>query len=193
MSCAEYWLKEYHFDGLRTDAVSLLIYNGGDKDKGENGAGMHFIRTLNTLIKKKHPSVMLFAEDSSAWEGGVTGKPEDGGLGFDYKWNMGWMYDGLYYMSLSPQQRISEYHKLTFSMWYFYNERFILSLSHDEVVGGRGTILGKIPGSEEERFAQLRAYYTYMLMHPGKKLQFMGNEVGELTEWNEGREVEFEL
>ena len=193
MSCAEYWLKEYHFDGLRTDAVSLLIYNGGDKDKGENGAGMHFIRTLNTLIKKKHPSVMLFAEDSSAWEGGVTGKPEDGGLGFDYKWNMGWMYDSLYYMSLSPGQRISEYHKLTFSMWYFYNERFILSLSHDEVVGGRGTILGKIPGSEEERFAQLRAYYTYMLMHPGKKLQFMGNEVGELTEWNEGREVEFEL
>lgn len=193
MSVASYWIKEYHFDGLRTDAVSCLIYNIGEEGRGENGAGMHFIRTLNTKLKEKYPDVLLFAEDSSAWQGGVTKPVKDGGLGFDYKWNMGWMYDSLHFMSLAPENRPSEYHKMTFSMWYFYTERFILSLSHDEVVGGKGTILNKIPGTEEEKFAQLKVYYVYMMMHPGKKLQFMGNEVGEETEWNEGREVEFDL
>ena len=193
MSCASYWIKEYHFDGLRTDAVSCPIHNGGNKDKGENGAGMYFTRTLNTALKKAYPDVVLFAEDSSSWQGGVTKAVEEGGLGFDYKWDMGWMYDSLYFMGLKPEERGAQYHKMTFSMWYFYTERFILSLSHDEVVGGKGTILEKLPGTEEEKFAQLRAYYVYMLMHPGKKLQFMGNEVGEATEWNEGREVEFSL
>ena len=193
MSAANYWIKEFHFDGLRTDAVSCLIYNGGEESRGENGAGRHFIRTLNRTLKEMYPDVILFAEDSSSWQGGVTKPVEEGGLGFDYKWNMGWMYDSLYFMGLSPEARAREYHKMTFSMWYFYNERFILSLSHDEVVGGRGTILNKIPGTEEEKFAQLRTYYVYMMMHPGKKLQFMGNEVGEETEWNESREVEFDL
>ena len=193
MSAANYWIKEFHFDGLRTDAVSCLIYNGGEENRGENGSGRHFIRTLNKTLKEMYPDVILFAEDSSSWQGGVTKPIEEGGLGFDYKWNMGWMYDSLYFMGLDPEARAREYHKMTFSMWYFYNERFILSLSHDEVVGGRGTILNKIPGTEEEKFAQLRAYYVYMMMHPGKKLQFMGNEVGEETEWNESREVEFDL
>ena len=193
MSAANYWIKEFHFDGLRTDAVSCLIYNGGEENRGENGSGRHFIRTLNKKLKEMYPDVILFAEDSSSWQGGVTKPIEDGGLGFDYKWDMGWMYDSLYFMGLDPEARTREYHKMTFSMWYFYNERFILSLSHDEVVGGRGTILNKIPGTEEEKFAQLRAYYVYMMMHPGKKLQFMGNEVGEETEWNESREVEFDL
>ncbi len=193
MSAANYWIKEFHFDGLRTDAVSCLIYNGGEESRGENGSGRHFIRTLNRTLKEMYPDVILFAEDSSSWQGGVTKSADEGGLGFDYKWDMGWMYDGLYFMGLDPEARAREYHKMTFSMWYFYNERFILSLSHDEVVGGRGTILNKIPGTEEEKFAQLRAYYVYMTMHPGKKLQFMGNEVGEETEWNESREVEFEL
>ena len=135
MSAANYWIKEFHFDGLRTDAVSCLIYNGGEENRGENGSGRHFIRTLNKKLKEMYPDVILFAEDSSSWQGGVTKPIEDGGLGFDYKWDMGWMYDSLYFMGLDPEARAREYHKMTFSMWYFYNERFILSLSHDEVVG----------------------------------------------------------
>lgn len=193
LSCAEYWIKEYHFDGLRVDAVSNLIYNGGEQSRGENAAGMRFARNLTTLIKEKYPEVMLFAEDSSSWQGGVTKPVEDGGLGFDYKWDMGWMYDSLYFLSLTPEERRNNYHKLTFSMWYYYTERFILSLSHDEVVGGKGTLLEKMHGSDEDKFAQLRAYYVYMYMHPGKKLNFMGNEIAERQEWNETKEVEFEL
>ena len=193
LSSADYWLEEFHFDGLRVDAVSCLIYWGGQKEKGENPAGMEFARRLTTMIRKKYPKVMLFAEDSSSWQGGVTKSVAEGGLGFDYKWDMGWMYDSLYFLSLPTDQRKKEYHKLTFSMWYYYTERFILSLSHDEVVGGAGTILEKMPGSDEEKFAQARAYYAYMYMHPGKKLSFMGNELGERTEWNEQREVEFSL
>ncbi len=193
ISSAYYWIKEFHFDGLRMDAVSNLIYFGGDQNKGENREGMEFVRRLNTILKKKFPEVILFAEDSSSWKGGVTKPIDEGVLGFDYKWNMGWMYDSLKFMSDLPKEKVSDYHKMTFSMWYFYDERFILSLSHDEVVGGAGTILEKMPGNDEEKFAQVRAYYTYMLMHPGKKLQFMGNEIGERTEWNESREVEFEL
>ena len=193
LSSAAYWLEEYHFDGLRVDAVSCLIYWGGQKEKGENPAGMAFARKLTTLIKKKFPGVMLFAEDSSSWQGGVTKPVDEGGLGFDYKWDMGCMYDSLHVLSLPAEQRKNEYHKLTFSMWYYYTERFILSLSHDEVVGGAGTILEKMHGSEAEKFSQVRAYYAFMYMHPGKKLSFMGNEIGERTEWNESREVEFEL
>ncbi|MBR5420934.1 MAG: 1,4-alpha-glucan branching protein GlgB [Lachnospiraceae bacterium] len=193
LSSADYWLEEFHFDGLRVDAVSCLIYWGGRQEKGENAGGMAFARKLTSLIKKKYPSVSLFAEDSSSWQGGVTRAVEEGGLGFDYKWDMGWMYDSLHFLSLPAEQRLREYHKLTFSMWYFYNERFILSLSHDEVVGGAGTILEKMHGSEEEKIAQLRAFYTYMYMHPGKKLSFMGNELGEREEWNESRQVDFDL
>ncbi len=193
LSAADYWISEFHFDGLRVDAVSCLIYNDGEQGRGENPAGMAFARKLTTLIKKKYPKVMLFAEDSSSWQGGVTKPVSEGGLGFDYKWDMGWMYDSLYFLSLPVEKRKENYHKLTFSMWYYYTERFILSLSHDEVVGGKGTILEKMHGSEEEKLAQIRAYYAYMYMHPGKKLSFMGNELGERTEWNESREVEFEL
>ncbi|MCR5250496.1 MAG: 1,4-alpha-glucan branching protein GlgB [Lachnospiraceae bacterium] len=193
LSAAEFWVSEYHVDGLRVDAVSCLIYWGGRQEKGENPSGMAFARKLTGLLKKKHPKLMLFAEDSSSWQGGVTAPVEKGGLGFDYKWDMGWMYDSLYFLSLPVEQRRANYHKLTFSMWYFYDERFILSLSHDEVVGGRGTILEKMHGSEDSKIAQIRAYYAYMYMHPGKKLSFMGNEVGERTEWNETREVEFNL
>lgn len=193
ISAAHYWLEEYHFDGLRIDAVSNLIYVNGSQDQGENKAGQEFIRNLNTIIRKLHPTAMLFAEDSSPWQGGVTKPVKEGGLGFDYKWNMGWMYDTLYFLGLPVQQRMEQYHKMTFSMWYFYNERYLLSLSHDEVVNGANTILEKIPGEDAEKFAQLRVYYMYMYIHPGKKLNFMGNELGERVEWNEGRGLSWEL
>ncbi|MDE6685918.1 MAG: alpha amylase C-terminal domain-containing protein, partial [Lachnospiraceae bacterium] len=193
ISAAHYWLEEYHFDGLRIDAVSNLIYVNGSQDQGENKAGQEFIRNLNTIIRKLHPTAMLFAEDSSPWQGGVTKPVKEGGLGFDYKWNMGWMYDTLYFLGLPANQRLEQYHKMTFSMWYFYNERFLLSLSHDEVVNGAKTLLEKIPGEDPEKFAQLRTYYLYMYIHPGKKLNFMGNELGERVEWNEGRGLFWEL
>ena len=193
ISAANYWLDEYHFDGLRIDAVSNLIYVNGSQDQGENKAGQEFIRALNSTVRKLHPTAMLFAEDSSSWQGGVTKPVKDGGLGFDYKWNMGWMYDSLYFLGLPVEQRLEQYHKMTFSMWYFYNERYLLSLSHDEVVNGAKTILEKIPGDDEEKFSQVRMYYLYMLAHPGKKLSFMGNELGERTEWHDGRDLAWEL
>lgn len=193
ISAANYWIEEFHFDGLRMDAVSNLVYCEGDRNRGENQAGLQFVRTMNTILKKKHPGVMLFAEDSSGWCGGVTKPVEEGGLGFDYKWNMGWMYDSLHFLSSPVAMREDLYHKMTFSMWYFYDDRYLLSLSHDEVVGGAKTIVEKMPGNEAERFEQARAYYMYMLAHPGKKLIFMGDEIGEQEEWNEKRSIMWEV
>lgn len=191
-SCANYWIKEYHFDGIRIDALSNIIYWHGNKDRGVNGNAVDFIRHMNHNLKAAHPGIMLIAEDSTSYPG-VTAPTENGGLGFDYKWDMGWMNDTLDYFRLHPYDRKAAYHKLTFSMMYFYNEAYLLPLSHDEVVHGKATILQKMNGEYEQKFPQARALYMYMYAHPGKKLNFMGNEFGQIREWDERREQDWEL
>ncbi|MBQ0064618.1 MAG: 1,4-alpha-glucan branching protein GlgB [Firmicutes bacterium] len=193
MSAANFWLEEYHFDGLRMDAISNAIYWKGDKNRGANEGALNFMRRMNHLLNKKHNgSVMLIAEDSSDFQG-VT-KPEfDGGLGFDYKWDLGWMNDTLAYLKLDPIYRQWHHNKITFSMAYFYTERFVCPFSHDEVVHGKATIVDKMWGSYEDKFSQARALYTYMYAHPGKKLNFMGNEIGMLREWDEKKSCDWFL
>lgn len=191
-SAAFYWLNEYQFDGLRLDAVSNLIYWQGNSSRGENKGAIQFLRDFNSNIKKRIPSALLIAEDSSSYPG-VTRPVWEGGLGFDYKWDLGWMNDTLSYFQSPPWQRVEKYHKLTFSMMYFYNEKYILPLSHDEVVHGKATILQKMHGEYEEKFPQARALYLYMYAHPGKKLNFMGNELGQLREWDEKREQDWDI
>ena len=189
-SAANYWLTEYHFDGLRMDAVSRLIYWQGQESRGENKIAIDFIKTMNSGIRALHPSAMLIAEDSTSYPN-VTRPVEDGGLGFDYKWDLGWMNDTLDYFMKQSDERKDLPGKLTFSMFYFYNERYLLPLSHDEVVHGKKTIVDKIFGSYEEKFAQARCLYMYMMMHPGKKLNFMGNEIGMFREWDEKKEPDW--
>lgn len=191
-SAAFYWIKEYHFDGIRMDAISNMIYWQGNPERGINKNAVSFLQYMNQGIKKQFPSVMLIAEDSTAFEG-VTKSVEDGGLGFDYKWDMGWMNDTLEYFKGNTENRVRDYYKLTFSMQYFYSERFLLPLSHDEVVHGKATILQKMNGEYEEKFPQARTLYMYMYAHPGKKLNFMGNEIGQLREWDEKREQDWGL
>lgn len=191
-SAAYYWLNEFHFDGLRMDAVSNLIYWQGNIERGENKTTIEFIRKMNSGLKKRLPDIMLIAEDSSAYRG-VTKPVCDGGLGFDFKWDLGWMNDTLDYFRLPPADRTPCYHKLTFSMMYFYNEKYILPLSHDEVVHGKATIVHKMNGQYEEKFPQARALYLYMLCHPGKKLNFMGGEIAQFREWDEKREQDWDL
>lgn len=191
-SSAMYWLKEYHFDGLRIDALSNIIYWQGNKERGENKNAVDFIRHMNKSIKNQFPSVMLIAEDSTSYSG-VTKPVYEGGLGFDYKWDMGWMNDTLNYFRIHPYDRKDIYHNLTFSMMYYYGERYLLPLSHDEVVHGKATIVQKMNGQYEEKFPQARALYMYMFAHPGKKLNFMGNELGMLREWDENRELDWNI
>lgn len=191
-SSAYYWLKEFHFDGLRMDAVGNLIYWQGNSERGENKSAIKFLQNMNEGLKKRMGDVLLFAEDSSAYQG-VTLPVSKDGLGFDFKWDMGWMNDTLAFFRSSPKERTEKYHKLTFSMHYFYNERFILPLSHDEVVHGKATIVQKMNGEYEQKFPQARALYLYMYAHPGKKLNFMGNELGQLREWDEKRQQDWEI
>ncbi|MCD7864060.1 MAG: 1,4-alpha-glucan branching protein GlgB [Lachnospiraceae bacterium] len=191
-SSAYYWLKEFHFDGLRMDAISNVIYWQGNSDRGENVPGVQFIKSMNLGLKKRLPSCILIAEDSSSYPK-VTGPVEDGGLGFDYKWDLGWMNDTLTYFKVDPYLRVDMYHKLTFSMMYNYNERFILPFSHDEVVHGKATILQKMNGYYEQKFPQARALYMYMYAHPGKKMNFMGSEIGQLREWDEKRGQDWDI
>lgn len=191
-SCANYWLKEFHFDGIRIDALSNIIYWHGDKARGVNGNAVEFIRYMNENLKKQNPGAMLIAEDSTSYPN-VTASVCDGGLGFDYKWDMGWMNDTLDYFRLHPYDRRQAYHKLTFSMMYYYDEHFLLPLSHDEVVHGKATITQKMNGRYEMKFPQARALYMYMYAHPGKKLNFMGNEFGQLREWDESREQDWDI
>ncbi|MCD8197182.1 MAG: 1,4-alpha-glucan branching protein GlgB [Lachnospiraceae bacterium] len=191
-SAANYFLSCYHFDGLRIDAISRIIYWQGEEKRGENGNAIDFLRTMNQGLKERHRGIMLIAEDSSSYAG-VTKAAENGGLGFDYKWDLGWMHDTLEYFQLPPAQRSEHYHKLTFSMMYFRNERYLLPFSHDEVVHGKATILQKMNGDYEGKFPQARALYLYMYVHPGKKLNFMGNEIGQLREWDEKREQDWIL
>ncbi len=191
-SSAYYWLKEYHFDGLRIDALSNIIYWQGNQARGVNNNAVEFIRYMNKSMKEQFPSVMLIAEDSTSYPG-VTKSVYEGGLGFDYKWDMGWMNDTLDYFRMHPYDRKDAYHKLTFSMMYYYNERYLLPLSHDEVVHGKATIVQKMNGQYDVKFPQARALYMYMYAHPGKKLNFMGNENGQLREWDESREQDWDI
>ena len=191
-SAALYWLKEFHVDGLRMDAVSNLIYWQGDPGRGENRGAIQFLQTMNQGLKQRQPHALLIAEDSTSYSG-VTRDVAHGGLGFDYKWDLGWMNDTLSYFQTPPHMRPQHYHKLTFSMMYFYQERYLLPLSHDEVVHGKATILQKMHGDYEEKFPQARALYCYMMAHPGKKLNFMGNEIGQFREWDESREQDWNL
>ena len=191
-SAAEYWLNEYHMDGLRMDAISRAIYWQGMPERGVNSNAVEFLRYMNQGLKERHPSVILAAEDSTSFPG-VTKPLEEVGLGFDYKWNMGWMNDTLDYFRTAPEYRTRDYHKLTFSMMYYYDERYLLPLSHDEVVHGKATILQKMYGDYEQKFPQARAFYMYMYAHPGKKLNFMGNEIGHFREWDEKRELDWNL
>ncbi len=191
-SAAHYWLEEFHFDGLRMDAISNMIFWQGDRSRGVNGNAVDFLKTMNRGLKERHPNCMLIAEDSTNYPG-VTLPADQGGLGFDYKWDLGWMHDTLEYFQLPPECRTEQYHKLTFSMMYFRNERYLLPFSHDEVVHGKATIAQKMNGQYEQKFPQARAMYLYMMIHPGKKLNFMGNEIAQLREWDEKREQDWSL
>ncbi len=191
-SAANWWLGAFHFDGLRMDAISRIIYWQGDERRGVNGNAVDFIRTMNAGLKARHPGCLLAAEDSTNFPG-VTRAAESGGLGFDYKWDMGWMHDTLSFFQMPPDERRANYHKLTFSMMYYGNERYLLPLSHDEVVHGKATVLQKMNGAYEGKFGQARALYLYMAAHPGKMLNFMGSELGQLREWDEKREQDWLL
>ena len=191
-SAANYWLSVYHFDGLRMDAVRNMIYWNGEEGRGENLKAIGFLRSMNAGLKARHPSAIIAAEDSSSYPK-VTAPVLEGGLGFDYKWDLGWMHDTLEYFQSAPMYRTRDYHKLTFSMLYFYNERFILPLSHDEVVHGKATVAQKMNGQYPEKFPQARALYMYMIVHPGKKLNFMGSEFAQLREWDEKRQQDWEM
>ena len=200
---ALFWADKYHADGIRMDAVASMLYLDYGKNDGEwvaniyggneNLEAVEFLKHLNTVFKGRKDGAVLIAEESTAWPM-ITGKPADGGLGFDYKWNMGWMNDFLSYMKCDPYFRNYHYGELTFSMLYAYSEDFVLVFSHDEVVHGKGSMMGKMPGDTLEKKAEnLRAAYGFMIGHPGKKLLFMGQEYGQIDEWNENASLEWNL
>ena len=191
-SAVHFWAEEFHIDGIRFDAVSNLIYWKGNKDFGTNNGALEFLKTMNEQIHERYPALMTIAEDSTDFPY-VTKPVKDGGLGFDYKWDMGWMNDTLKYFKEDPVYRQYDHNLLTFSMMYFYSERFILPFSHDEVVHGKATILNKMWGLDGDKFAQAKALYTYMMTHPGKKLNFMGNELGEYKEWDERKALAWNI
>ncbi len=191
-SSANFWLKEMHFDGIRMDAISNAIYWQGDSTLGINEGALEFLKNMNQGLQKRHPSAMLIAEDSTNFPK-VTAPVEYDGLGFDYKWDMGWMNDTLDYFRVHPYDRKFHYHKLTFSMMYFYRENYLLPFSHDEVVHGKATIMQKMWGDYDYKFQQAKTLYVYMYTHPGKKLNFMSNEIGQFREWDESRENDWML
>lgn len=203
ISNALFWVEKYHADGIRMDAVASMLYLDYGKNDGEwipniyggkeNLDAVEFFRHLNSVFEKKEDGAVLIAEESTAWPK-VTAPVDEEGLGFHYKWNMGWMNDILEFMRMDPYFRSHNYHLLTFSMVYAYSEKFILSLSHDEVVHGKGSLIGKMPGDTlETKAASLRALYGFMMAHPGKKLLFMGQDMGQVSEWSEEKSLEWEL
>lgn len=184
LSCAAFYLQEFHIDGIRFDAISNMIYKDGNKNNGLQEANINWMKKTNNILSSLFPSAMLIAEDSSDYPN-VTKPTFENGLGFDYKWDLGWMNDTLKYLKTDSFFRGEHLNLINFSMYYFYNERFLLPFSHDEVVHMKGSIINKIAGSYEQKFQQLRVLYTYMFTHPGKKLNFMGNELALFNEWNE--------
>lgn len=191
-SAINFWIEKYHIDGLRYDAVAYLIYKYGNSNCALNDSGIWFLKNTNYTIQKKHPDVMLFAEDSTNHLK-VTAPVEFGGLGFDYKWDLGFMNDTLNYIKTPPAERPEHHNKMTFSMSYFYNDLFVLPYSHDEVVHGKHTMIDKVFGTQEQKMATIKTLYTFQFAHPGKKLNFMGNELGEYMEWNEGKQLGWNL
>ncbi len=191
-SACDYWISQYHFDGLRMDAVGNLLYWQGDVSRGENRAAIEFLKEMNQELRVRHPAIILMAEDSTTYPHD-TDPVSKGGLGFDYKWDMGWMNDTLKYFASDPAYRRDIYHKLTFRQSYAGSDHFILPLSHDEVVHGKATIVNKMCDLYEGKFDQARALYLYMYTLPGKKLSFMGNEIGQLREWDEKREQDWDM
>ena len=196
------WIEQYHIDGLRVDAVASMLYLDYGKEAGqwtpnqfggnENLEVVEFFRHINTLIRGRNKGAVMIAEESTAWPK-VTGDVEDGGLNFSYKWNMGWMHDFLDYMKLDPYFRKDNHNKMTFAMSYNEYERYILVLSHDEVVHLKCSMLSKMPGLEDDKFKNLKAGYAFMMGHPGKKLLFMGQDFGQVQEWSEERELDWYL
>jgi 1,4-alpha-glucan branching enzyme len=202
VSSAMYWVEQFHVDGLRVDAVASMLYLDYSREPGQwlpnmfggnqNLEAIDFLKRLNEVLHGENPGVLTIAEESTAWPG-VTRPTYEGGLGFSYKWNMGWMHDTLAYMARDPVYRKYHHGELTFGLVYAWDEHFILPLSHDEVVYGKGSLLGRMPGDEWQRIANLRLYFAFMFAHPGKKLLFMGDELGQVYEWHHDAELAWEL